>query len=180
MSVHRPVLGFGCAWLMVFSGTGLGAQPGDRPARRQLAWFLSPDDVLLPISSVEWGRPDRWSFTSRYVHMFTKHRDARPGPAWIHSATFLASPGTDGGRLGVGYHGVLNRKAPILLEARVVLLRTWGQPLDGRAPGMNHVGPELRMSFTGVFNLGAGYYRRNSSGALGEKAFWGVHLGVGM
>jgi len=36
---------------------------------------LRDQDVILPITSIEWGTPDSWSITSRYVHMFEKDHD---------------------------------------------------------------------------------------------------------
>lgn len=141
-------------------------------------WVLTPDDVILPVSSLEWGGPDRWSLTSRYIHLFTKNRDHNP---WIHSATVSLSPGTDGGRLGFGYSGVWPgpAKATLHPEARLVLLRTWRNPLQ-TAPNRTFLGAEIRCSAAGLVNVGAGWYRSTASQTGRTDSFWGFHLGVGM
>ena len=80
----------------------------EAPARKEShvqgsCFFATDQDVFLPVTSIEWGIPDRWSFTSRYVHMFEKERD---GKTRLHNLTVTLIPGTDGGRLGVGYQSV--------------------------------------------------------------------------
>jgi hypothetical protein len=37
-----------------------------------LVFRLSEQDVILPVTSIEWGHPNRWSFTSRYIDSFEK------------------------------------------------------------------------------------------------------------
>lgn len=71
------------------------AEQQNRPVR--LMWRLGPKDMLLPVTSIEWGVPDRWSITSRYVHIFDKTRN---------TFTISLSPGTDGGRFGMGYQHI--------------------------------------------------------------------------
>jgi hypothetical protein len=144
------------------------------------SWILpydGPQDVVLSISSIEWGSPDRWSFTSRYIHMFDKKavRDHKP---WLHSLTVSAIPGISGGRLGIGYGNVFGRLA-LLSEARVVLLRTWGHPLVIGAD-RTFVGAEVRTSFTGIVNVGTGYYWPISGDDGDRDGFWGFHVGVGV
>jgi hypothetical protein len=144
------------------------------------SWILPYDgdqDVVLSISSIEWGSPDRWSFTSRYIHMFDK-KAARDHKPWLHSLTVSAIPGTSGGRLGVGYGNVFSRLA-LLSEARVVLLRTWGRPLVVGAD-RTFVGAEVRTSVTGVVNVGTGYYWPVSGDDGDRDGFWGFHVGVGV
>ncbi len=165
------------------AGSVMPQVPG-RPSRG--SWFVarpSEDDVLLSVSSLEWGNPDRWSFTSRYVHLYGTLDERNRGP-WVRSITVTLSPGTDGGRLGLGYWGVFTpRKGargsgiPIMGEARVVILRTWSDPL-GTTAGRTFVGPEKRGSFLALVNVGAGYYRRISAGSRGTLA--AIHVGVGI
>jgi len=166
------------------------------PARAQDTTSASPNrsrsradhqDVLVPITSVEWGAPDRWSVTSRYIHMFQKDRNRK---ATLHNLTVAISPGTAGGRLGVGYQNIHTwRKEPrtsraqesfaLLSEARVVLVRTWGNPLRAAA-NQNFVGGELRTSLAGVLSIGVGYYAGRHVAIGGNRALWSVHIGVGL
>ena len=64
-----------------------------------MVFFPTDHDALLPITSIEWGAPDRWSFTSRYIHMFQSDRDHK---RVLHSFTATVGPGQAGGRIGVG------------------------------------------------------------------------------
>lgn len=146
----------------------------------RLAWSLGPDDVLLPITSVEWGVPDRWSFTARYVHMFTRDRDHQPR---LDNLTIALIPGTDGGRLTVGYQGIFKvpgmKEASCFIEPRAVLLRTWGNPL-ATEPNLTFAGAEVRAAWAPLACLGIGYYRQISSPEGRTDSFWGVHFGFGI
>jgi hypothetical protein len=141
---------------------------------------LSDQDVILPITSIEWGTPDRWSFTSRYVHMFEKDRDNK---TWLNNITVTLSPGISGGRFGIGYQGILSRRSTLgftlLSEARIVLLRTWGNPLSA-VTDRTYLGAEIRSSFSWLINLGVGYYSQISSTDNHSEHFYGFHIGVGI
>ena len=138
---------------------------------------LSKDDALMPITSIEWGTPDRWSLTSRYVHMFTQDRN---DAALIHSLTATLSPGTDGGRVGIGYHGVWKAgPVPLLSEARFVFLRTWRHPLATK-PNRSFLGVEIRFSVVGVVNTGIGHYWQIATVDGRRESIWGFHVGVGL
>jgi hypothetical protein len=145
--------------------------------RRLLLLHQGEHDIVLSVSSIEWGAPDRWSFTSRYVHMFDP-KAVRDHKLWLHNLTVTAIPGTSGGRLGIGYQNVFSRLA-LLSEARVVLLRTWGRPL---VTGLDRtfVGAEVRTSLTGVVNVGTGYYQPVSGDDGDRDGFWGFHVGIGV
>lgn len=144
--------------------------------------FVTDQDVFVPVTSIEWGTPDRWSFTSRYVHMFEKDRD---GKTRLHNLTVTLIPGTDGGRLGVGYQAIFipdpvsRPDWAMFLEARAVLVRTWESPLETEA-NRTLVGGELRFAPTPFLNVGAGYYWQISPAGEPRDAFWGFHVGVGM
>jgi hypothetical protein len=131
---------------------------------------LSDQDVILPISSIEWGTPDRWSITSRYMHIFEKNRR---NESWL---SITLSPGISGGRLGIGYTGIL--KFQILNEVRVVLLRTWGNPLS-TVPNRTFVGAEFRISADWIF-IGIGYYMQISDSKSDREQFFGFHFGIGI
>lgn len=177
-----------CAVLLLFGLAGPAWSQEAGRATRGGSWFvtnLSDQDVIVAVTSVQWGAPDRWSFTSRYIHMFNKDRDYR---RVLHNFSVTLSPGTAGGRLGAGYENIFNTKqhrpgqrggVTLLSEARVVCLRTWGHPLSTDA-NRNFVGGEVRTSLAGVVNVGVGYYAPISAADGRPTAFWGLHAGVGM
>ena len=39
---------------------------------------LSEQDIMLPVTSIEFGSPDRWSFTSRFIHSCHIERNIDP------------------------------------------------------------------------------------------------------
>ena len=139
---------------------------------------LSEQDKILPIILIEWGKPDRWSFTSRYIHDFHKERTSIP---WRNNAGIFFSPGVSGGRLGVNYLGIYSPSSKslqgtgFLSEIRAVLLRTWGNPLITN-PDTTFAGGEIKLSFF-VFNISAGFYSPITNETT--KSFWGFHLGLG-
>lgn len=149
-----------------------------RPVR--LVWNLGPQDVILPVTSVEWGIPDRWSLTARYIHMFDQDRDDKP---WLNNFTISLSPGTDGGRLGIGYQGIYTPPGKsdmaLFAEARAVLLRTWGNPLETEA-NRTFAGIEVRGALSFICNVGVGWYRQVSSHEGPPDSFWGMHIGFGI
>lgn len=142
--------------------------------------FLSDQDVILPITSIEWGSPDRWSITSRYVHMFQTDRDNK---TWLHNLSISLSPGITGGRLGIGYQGIYSPKSmqdfAIFSEARLVLLRTWGNPLSITTKN-TFIGAEIRTSISFLLNVGIGYYKQITNQNGNHKDFYGFHVGVGI
>lgn len=157
-----------------------------RKPKTGIARFLSPtdQDVFLPVTTVEWGSPDRWSFSARYVHMFQKERDH---VRVLHNITVTLSPGTAGGRVGAGYENIFHVRnsrpgregLTLLSEAKVVALRTWGAPISTDA-GQKFIGGELHTSLAGVVNVGVGYYAPRSTAPGHPKAFVGLHVGVGI
>jgi hypothetical protein len=186
----RPDLRIATAALVLLSlavpasaGAGKGT---DGPAlRRLLMPYQGEHDVVLTVSSIEWGAPDRWSFTTRYVRMLERkaERNVRP---WLNNLSVTLSPGTAGSRLGIGYLGIYSPKTAtpesgfgMLCEARAVLLRTWGDPLVTAADG-TFAGGEARLSLQGVVVVGVGHYSRVSGTNAGRGSFWGYHVGVGM
>lgn len=156
------------------------APPAKKRRPVQLMKRLGPQDVLAPITSIEWGTPDRWSFTTRYIHMFDKERDYL---RWRNNFTVTLSPGTDGGRFGIGYQGITFPKGKtdfeIFTEARAVLLHTWGNPLETKA-NRTFVGAEIRGALFVICNIGVGWYRQISSHEGRPDSFWGFHVGFGI
>ncbi|MDP8209100.1 MAG: hypothetical protein P9L92_20725 [Candidatus Electryonea clarkiae] len=140
---------------------------------------LSDQDVLLPITSIEWGMPDRWSITSRYIHMFQKDRCNK---TLLNNLCVTLSPGTAGGRFAIGYQGILTPPSmhafALLSEARAVLLRTWGDPLATK-PNHTFVGGELRITIVFI-NFGIGYYNQISDSRSDREQFYGLHIGFGI
>lgn len=159
--------------------------PGETGLRRVLLFSPTSQDVILPITSIEWGAPDRWSFTSRYIHMFDKDRDNKPV---LNNFTLSLSPGTAGGRFGIGYERISgtgkggSRREPaitLLSEARAVLLRTWRNPLE-TSPNRTFAGAEVRCSIAGLVNVGVGYFAPLSAAGAHRTAIWSLHAGVGI
>lgn len=141
---------------------------------------LSDQDVILPITSIEWGVPDRWSITSRYTHMFEKDRCNK---TWLNNLSITISPGISGGRFGFGYQGILSplsmRDFALLTETRIVFLRTWGNPLSA-LPNRTFVGAEFRTSVSWMLNIGIGYYTPISGSNSDREMFYGFHVGIGI
>jgi len=164
----------------VWSQDSLQTEKQKKSSSPRLMFQLSDQDIILPISSIEWGVPDRWSITSRYVHMFEKDRDNK---TWLNNLSIALSPGTAGGRLSIGYQGILSPKSTpdfsVLNEARVVLLRTWGNPLSA-ITNRTFVGVEIRSSLSFLFNLGIGYYKQISDSNSDKENFYGLHVGIGI
>ena len=148
--------------------------------RVKLMVNLSDQDVILPISSIEWGIPDRWSITTRYTHMFEKDRDGKP---WLNNLCITISPGISGGRIAIGYLGIFSPTSipdlTILSEARLALLRTWGNPHSIDAD-LTFAGVEIRSSLRGIINLGIGYYIQISFSNGDQEQFFGFHAGIGI
>ena len=151
--------------------------------RHHRSWMdLTDRDTFVPVTSVEWGTPDRWSVTTRYIHFFEKERDNK---TWLNEFTVTLSPGTGGGRLGIGYQGIflpdLASKPDwaMFIEARGVLLRTWGNPLETEA-NRTFAGAEIRFSPAFFCNIGVGYYWQISAFDGPRDAFWGYHVGIGI
>ncbi len=138
---------------------------------------LSDQDVLLTICSIQWGTPDRWSITSRYLHGGKKDRDDQK---WLNGFSITLSPGTAGGRLGIGYWGMyLGEVVALPFEVRGVLLRTWGNPLSTLS-NRTFIGAEFRIGYIWLINLGIGYYTQISSSKKDREQFYGFHFGVGI
>jgi hypothetical protein len=185
MAIPSPLIRFSILGLLLLSAA-LPAWSREEPSaprkKGHRTWMdLSDQDKWVPVTSVEWGIPDRWSLTTRYVHMFDKDRDNKK---WLNNLTVALSPGTDGGRLGVGYVGVFSPKPvskpdwAMFVEGRAVLLRTWRNPLETGA-NRTFVGAEIRFSPTILFNIGGGYYRQVSTSDGSRDSFWGYHIGIG-
>lgn len=145
-----------------------------------LSYRLSNQDVLLPISSAEWGLPDRWSFTMRYVH---EYDISRKPMARRDNFTITCSPGTAGVRVGLGYQAIFNQLSGqsflTFLEARAVAMRTWGHPYSAPT-NSSFLGGEIRCAFFIIFNLGVGYYVPVRSSSSNDEPLFGFHIGLGI
>ncbi|MBT3317036.1 hypothetical protein HN388_03565 [bacterium] len=141
---------------------------------------LSEKDIILPVSAVGWGIPDRWYFTSRYHHEFNEIQN--DNIKWRNNLCVTASPGTAGGRLGIGYNGFLTFESKpdfaFFTDARAVLLRTWGNPIS-TDPNHTFIGAEFRVS-TVLINIDIGYYKHISDSNVDLDDFIGFHVGFGI
>lgn len=164
----------------VWSQESAGTAKKKKSSGTRLSLRLSDQDIILPITSIEWGTPDRWSITSRYIHMFDKERTRK---TWYHNLSVSVSPGISGGRLGIGYQNIFSPKSlpnfGIFSEARVVLLRTWGNPLS-TLPNRTFIGAEIRGSLSFLINLGIGYYTQIATSNSDQEQFYGFHIGMGI
>jgi len=164
--------------LLLASGTAFASEPDEEVGRRGslLVTNFSERDILIHVSSIEWGSPDRWSFTTRYIRRLGES----DGRSYYPHLTATLSPGSAGGRLGLGYLGIWSPSEKgdfgIIHELRGVYLRNWGNPMDGRADA-GYLGAELRLGL-GWINAGVGYYSPLSADET--EAFWGWHLGLGL
>jgi len=161
-------------------GQGTEEESESKPkSRRNSIFRLSDRDVILPITSIEWGVPDRWSFTSRFVHSFKKQEKR----TWHHNFDIYLSPGISGGRLGAGYLGIFDppsmRDFGLFYQLHGVLLRTWGNPLSAPT-NTTFVGAELKICISWLLNVGAGYYSPLTKSNRNLKSFWGFHFGIGI
>lgn len=159
--------------------SGRESEKKDRP-NQGFVFRLSEQDVILPVASIEWGHPDRLSFTSRYVHGLEKGSKRR---TWQNSIGISLSPGISGGRLGVGYIGTYSppslRDFALFTEVRGVLLRTWGNPLP-TYPGITFAGAELKICISWLLDASIGYYSPVTDSGEDVEAFWGFHFGIGI
>ncbi|MEN8191831.1 MAG: hypothetical protein ABFS12_03375 [Bacteroidota bacterium] len=173
-------------FLMLFTTYTFCQESGkkDEPSSksRGLMIRLSDQDVILPITSIEWGHPDRWSFTMRYIHSFHKERKRR---VWHHGAGISLHPGWSGGRLGFNYSATYSppyeslREFAIFIHLSGTLLRTWGNPLTA-ITNTTYAGPELKIGLSWLLNITVGYYSPILNDNVNPKPFWGFHFGIGI
>lgn len=156
------------------------SKPKKKPPNKQGVFRLSERDIFLPITSIEWGNPDRLSITSRYIRELDKRKEKR---TWHNNLSVSISPGISGGRIGFGYLGLFDPRSMsdfgIFAEVRVVLLRTWWNPLS-TSSGRTFWGSELRVALSFLINLGIGYYKQISDSDDPKENFYGFHVGVGI
>jgi hypothetical protein len=181
-------LGLAAVVLLALTGAGPAragtpTETGRGPLLRRLFLVHQGEHVVvLSMSSIEWGTPDRWSFTSRCAYLFGSE-PSRDHARWINTVTLTASPGLGGGRVGLGYQFVPRAKAGsdlgLICETRGVLLRTWRSPMVV-GPDRTFAGVEVRGSLVGFLNAGAGWYGRVGGVEGGPDRFWGFHFGVGL
>ncbi|UCC79300.1 MAG: hypothetical protein JSW64_13660 [Candidatus Zixiibacteriota bacterium] len=167
--------------VFVFSVGFVSAQdPEHKPPNEKSVFRLSERDIILPITSIEWGSPDRWSITSRYIRELDERKEKR---TWHNNLSVSISPGISGGRIGFGYLGLFDPQSMsdfgVFFEARAVLLRTWGNPLS-TSPNRTFWGGELRVALSFLLNLGVGYYKQLSNSDGLKDSFYGFHIGVGI
>ncbi|UCF64009.1 MAG: hypothetical protein JSW33_15820 [bacterium] len=168
--------------LLILIINTISSQESEKKGRpnQGLVFRLSEQDVILPITAIEWGYPDRWSFTSRYIHGFHKEKKRR---MWDHNLGVFLSPGLSGGRLGIGYLGIYSpaslREFALFSELRGILLRTWGNPLSVN-PNETFWGAELKICISWLLNASVGYYLPIKNSTKNTDSFLGFHVGIGI
>ena len=148
---------------------------------KQQFFKVTERDVILPITSIEWGEPDRWSFTARYIHMFG---DTKNKEVWKNNVGISVSPGWSGGRAGIDYIGIyspenMSGEFALFTQFRGVVLRTWGNPLVA-TPDQTYAGAELKICITWLLDLGVGYYYPLTDSGEKTEPFYGFHFGIGI
>jgi hypothetical protein len=156
------------------------SNPEKKPPNKQGVFRLSERDIILPITSIEWGSPDRLSITSRYIRELD---DKKGEQTWHNNLTVSISPGISGGRIGFGYLGLFDPQSMsdfgIFTEARIVFLRTWWNPLS-TSSARTFWGGELRVAISFLLNVGVGYYKQISGSDDLKDKFYGFHVGIGI
>lgn len=171
-------------FLLLFCANMIFSEEAEEPVKKKesrKSWImlrLSDRDVILTLSSIEWGTPDRWSITSRYIHDLDKERN---GKTWLNNAGVFLSPGFSGGRLGVGYLVIYTPDSwgdfALMGDLRGVLLRTWGNPLS-TSSNTTFAGAEIKICLSFLLNVSASYYSPITN--ENTKPFWGFHFGIGI
>ncbi len=160
------------------SGKAEGEENQSVNKKKQSLFRLTENDIILPLTSIEWGVPDRWSFTSRYIHSFG---DQKKKTSWKNGAGLSLSPGWSGGRIGVDYIGIYLREDmkdfALFTQFRGTILRTWGNPLSAEADE-TYLGAEVKFCISWLLDIGAGYYYPLSD--KDGEPFFGFHFGVGI
>jgi len=174
--------------LSVNSTLGQDTKPDEKQQKsknRQGMIHFSDGSILLPITAVEWGAPDRWSFTTMYVSSVWRDEDeVENKKTWHSNLHATLSPGLSGGRLGLGYGLIYDPPEwgdfGIVSSFRAVLLRSWGHPLSASA-GRTYAGAELKVSLSFLLSISVGYYSQISDpGNDSTEEFWGFHCGFGI
>ena len=175
-------------FLLVNPTWGQDSEPDEqqRKSKNRQGWLRISDRVLLlPITAVEWGTPDRWSFSSLLIYRAWAVDDEEESKkTWHHNFHTSLSPGLSGGRIGIGYGLIFDppewRDFGIVSSYRAVLLRSWGNPLFA-SPDRTYAGAEFKVSLSFLFSVSVGYYSQISDSGDDEKEqFWGFHCGVGI
>jgi len=169
-------------FLLLFCLNSIFSQEAEQEEKQKSRGFtrLTEQDTFLPISSLEWGHPDRFSFTSRLIHSFHKERKRI---TWRNNAGIFLSPGISGGRIGIDYLGIYSPSHPNLQEfalffdLRGVIVRTWGNPLTTEK-NTTLVGLEFKLCISFLLSTTIGYYSPISNEDL--ESFLGFHFGVGI
>ena len=171
-------------FLLLLCSNMIFSEEAEEPVKKKesrKSWImlrLSDRDVILTLSSIEWGTPDRWSITSRYIHDLDKERN---GKTWLNNVGVFLSPGFSGGRLGIDYLVIYTPDSwgdfALMGDLRGVLLRTWGNPLSTSSDA-TFAGAEIKICLSFLLNVSAGYYSPITN--ENSKSFWGFHFGVGI
>ncbi len=167
--------------LLVILSAGVAFAEEDQKPDRRSFFRLSDHDVLLPIISLEWGAPDRFSFTSRYIHELGEKFDDQE---WFNSLSLSISPGWSGGRASLGYMLLWDPKSSqdfgIFSELRATYLRTWGEPMYAPLTDENYLGAEFSLGLSFLLKVSGGYYWLLSPVDGHDDSFVGFHVGVGI
>ena len=186
--VFSPITALLILFLLVNPTLGQDSEPDEQQEKsnNRQGWIkFSDGSILLPITAIEWGAPDRWSFTSLYVSSVWRAEDeVENKKTWHHNLHASLSPGLSGGRFGIGYGLIFDppesRNFGIVSSCRAVLLRSWGNPLSA-SPDRTYAGAEFKVSLSIMFSVSVGYYSQISDSGDDEKEqFWGFHCGVGI
>ncbi|OGF68237.1 MAG: hypothetical protein A2Y62_16065 [Candidatus Fischerbacteria bacterium RBG_13_37_8] len=132
---------------------------------------MTDNDIISPIASVEYGRPDRLSFSTQFLHLFPTINTENITQFYVAASI---SPGIGGIRFKTGIAYVFRDAGWVHVDA--VYLHTWWLS-SVASSNRNYLGIEARVAI--ILTFGIGYYWRIGETTDSPSRFFGYHVGYG-